>query len=144
MRVKAERIARYSYPDTTIICSEPVFDGKPGSRTTINNPVVVVEVLSPGTQQFDRTKKLKRYWQIKSLRECVLVETNQPFVQTIYRHPDGGLGFDSFSGLEASVKLHAVDVELPLAELYRDVAFPPPPVLAHDDEDVDTPVSEPE
>ena len=143
IRVKPRGQTRYSYPDNTIVCGEPVFDGRPGSRTTINNPTVVVEVLSPGTQEFDRTEKLGRYLLIDSLREIVLMETRRPFVQTILRGDDGQLVLSFFSGLDAAVTLKSVGVELPMAELYRDVTFPPPTVQ-HEAEDEPVKVVDPE
>lgn len=120
MRVRSRASKRYSYPDATILCGAPQFN-PPGRRTTIVNPLAVVEVLSPGTEKFDRTEKLQRYQQIETLRECILIESDTPFVQTIYREDDGHWSFKSWLGLNAVAELRSVPVKLPLAELYRDV-----------------------
>jgi Uma2 family endonuclease len=127
IRVKPRQSTRYSYPDVTILCGEPEFDAEAGGRTTINNPLAVVEVLSQGTENFDRTKKLQRYQLIDSLREYVLIETNQAFVQTLFRDDNQQWVFSSSSGLHASVALRSLGIELPLAEIYRDIRLPPPP-----------------
>ena len=71
MRVKASKTESYFYPDVVVICGEPlaednVFD-------TLLNPTVIVEVLSPSTEAYDRGEKFEHYKQIASLKEYLLV-----------------------------------------------------------------------
>jgi Uma2 family endonuclease len=89
------------------------------------NPTVVVEVLSPSTELYDRGKKFALYREIPALREYVLVSQSEPRVETFFRRDDGGWAFGPFSGLDAIARLLSVEVELPLAQVYEGVIFPP-------------------
>lgn len=120
LAVKARNDPRYSYPDATIICGDP--QGDPVAPTRIvNNPLAVIEVLSPGTERYDTTDKFDKYARIPSLREYVLIEHDRPRVQTLYRDDDGRWIFANFIGIDARVTLRSVGIELPMEELYRDV-----------------------
>lgn len=126
IRVKARHLTRYSYPDVTLLCGEPEFDEQAGGRTTLNNPTAVIEILSPGTQKFDRSEKFDRYQQIASLREYVLIETTKPFVQVLWRDDAGNWIFQSWSDINDIITFHSVGIEVPLTGVYRDMTFPDP------------------
>ncbi len=126
LRVRADR-TRYSYPDLSIVCGPPAFDPPRPTSATLANPRVLIEVLSPSTAADDRGEKFTRYRRIASLQEYLLVWQDRPQVEPFYRQPDGvwGIG-QTVEGLDAVLTLASVGVELPLAEVYADVAFPPP------------------
>ena len=127
VRVKAKTSARYFYPDVTIYCGRPETDPADRHQTTLLNPTALVEVLSPGTEKFDRTEKFDQLVQIPSLREYALVEQTEAYVQTLYRDDDDRWLFQSWRGGEdAGVTFRSLGVELPFDELYRDVEFPDP------------------
>jgi Uma2 family endonuclease len=117
LAVKARNDARYSYPDISIICGEPERDPASPDRV-VNNPVCVIEVLSPGTADYDRTEKFDKYARIASLREYVLMESARPVVQTLYREDDGRWTFAHFLGRDAIVTLRSVDIELRLSDIF--------------------------
>ena len=66
LRVKVARRHSYVYPDVTVVCGEEWFED--GHNDTLLNPTVIVEVLSPSTEMFDRGKKFEQYRQISSLQ----------------------------------------------------------------------------
>ena len=125
---------RFVYPDSSIICGDPIPDpNDPRSESAIN-PKVVIEVLSPTTERYDRTKKFEYYRSLESLEEYVLVASDEPRIETFFRQADGTWAFQSWTGLEAQVKLRAVSVTLPAREVYAGVTFEPipEPVDRHD------------
>jgi Uma2 family endonuclease len=124
LRVRVPRTTLYTYPDASVVCGPPQFDPLDTARQTITNPTVLVEVLSPSTETWDRGGKFDSYRQIESLREYVLVAWDAARVETFLRQPDGTWIFTAAVGLTAVAKLTSIDVDLPLAEVYRGVDLP--------------------
>ncbi|HYE21516.1 MAG TPA: Uma2 family endonuclease [Tepidisphaeraceae bacterium] len=117
----------FFYPDLVVICSPPEFDPSDNSRRTLMNPAVIVEVLSPSTEAYDRREKFDAYRDIPSLEEYVLVTSDQPRVEVFLRQGGGAWLFTPITGREGVVRLQSLGIELPLAEIFADVEFPPPP-----------------
>ena len=132
LRVRVSPTGLYTYPDLLVICGEPQFDPRDTRRTTVINPRTIVEVLSPSTEAYDRGDKFRQYLRIDSLREYVLVSQARPFVESFYLQADGTWLFAPVSGLETAAKLRSLDVDLPLAEAYVGIEFPPEPELTPD------------
>lgn len=127
LRVRLSGRPKYVYPDVTVICGEVVLDPDDPARQTATNPRLLVEVLSPSTETYDRKAKFDRYRDIESFREYVLVSQDEARVETYYRKPDGSWQFDVTTGLEAVAHLRSLDIDLPLVEVYASVEFPTPP-----------------
>ena len=90
------------------------------------NPKVIVEVLSPSTEGYDRGEKFDSYREIESLQEYVLVSQSSPHIQTFLRQKDGTWLFGAFAGIEAVATLRSLDIQIPLRDAYAGVEFPPP------------------
>lgn len=109
------------YPDLQITCGERL---QPRSEA-FTSPVVVVEVLSPSTRSFDLTEKLKQYKRIASLRHILFVESTKVEVM-VYSRNAGELWPatpELYLDLASKLPLAALDVEVPLSEIYQDVEF---------------------
>ena len=126
LRVRVARTSMYTYPDVSVLCGEPQFDPLDGRRLTLTNATVLVEVLSPTTESWDRGGKFDNYRQIDSLREYVMVSWDAARVETYLRQPDGRWLFAAALGLAATARLESIGVELPLAEVYGGVTLPGP------------------
>jgi len=126
LRVRVPRTTLYTYPDVIVACGELGFDPLDKRKTTILNPTLIVEVLSPSTEAWDRGGKLQSYIQIDSLREYVLVSSETASVETFFRQQDGTWLYTPTTPPAADVKFRSLNVELPFAEIYAGVAFPPP------------------
>jgi Uma2 family endonuclease len=87
MRVKIPATGLYTYPDASVTCHRPAFEGDKGD--TLLNPQVVVEVLSDSTEDYDRGTKFKNYRTIPSLVDYVLVSQTEVLVEHHVRQPDG-------------------------------------------------------
>ena len=123
MRVQIENGRRYTYPDVAAVCGDPEF--LDGTLDTLQNPALIVEVLSPTTEAHDRGEKFQHYRAIESLQEYVLVAQNRPLVERFTRHGEFW-HLATVSGLDASVELTSVDCTIPLREIYEKVKFPAP------------------
>jgi Uma2 family endonuclease len=111
----------YTYPDILVVCGEPMFLDK---RTdTVTNPVLIIEVLSPSTEAYDRGAKAAQYRTMESLRELALVTQTEARVE-IYRKRAGNEWMLAESvGLESDCRFESVECELPLAGIYDQVTF---------------------
>ncbi len=135
LRIRTSGRPKFVYPDISVICGEPIADPDDGQGETFLNPRLIVEVLSPSTERYDRQEKFDRYRGVESFREYVLVSQDQARVETFHRQADGTWAFNAFTGLDATVRLRSLgDLDLPLAEVYAGVEFPPvePSVAAPD------------
>ncbi|MGL4512832.1 MAG: Uma2 family endonuclease [Lacipirellulaceae bacterium] len=123
MRVKVTRTGLYTYPDVVVTCEHPEFEDV--QLDTLLNPQVVVEVVSPSTESFDRGRKFHHYQLVPSLREYLLVSQDEPRIERYLRQDDGSWRLDEAVGLDATLRLTAVGVALPLCDVYEKVTFPP-------------------
>jgi Uma2 family endonuclease len=122
--IPAER--RSVYSDASVICGAFEYYMEDPKEQTVVNPKVVVEVLSPSTQDYDRGKKFDAYRTLDSLEEYVLVWQTTPRIEVFRLIKGSPPQFDNASGLEAIAHLRSIAVELPLVEVYRSVVFPEP------------------
>ena len=121
MRIGIPSTKSYFYPDVGVVCEEPRF--KDDGFDTLLNPILLVEVLSPSTQVYDRGEKFARYRQLPSLQEYVLVAQEQIHVEH-YRRQEKQWIFTDFQKREEILPLMSIQCELPLREIYELVTFP--------------------
>jgi Uma2 family endonuclease len=121
MRVQVSATGPYFYPDALIICGDPIF--RDGREDTVFNPVVLIEVLSPSTEAYDRGEKFAYYRRIESVQEYILVSQTRPRLERFTRQGDLWI-LEEFNGTSASVALASADCSLPLAEVYDGITFP--------------------
>ena len=117
-RVRVLATGRSTYPDASFICGPIEGDPADPSGSTITNPGLIVEVLSPSTEEDDRGEKWRNYQLIPSLVEYVLVGQGPPRVETYRRLPSGAWEYRDCS--EGKVQLHTGAV-LDLSTLYADL-----------------------
>lgn len=122
MRVRAAQAKNYYYPDIAVVCGQPELEDKHGD--TLLNPTLLVEVLSPSTEAFDRGGKFANYRKIPSLREYLLVSTHEPRIEHYVRQGEAWLLTET-EGLNATLVLEAIGCTLALGEVYDKVQFPP-------------------
>ncbi len=120
MRVKANPITSYFYPDVAVVCDGPRFEDD--VFDTLLNPTVVVEVLSPSTETYDKGEKFESYKQIASLQEYILVSQDRVNVE---RHLRVGTQWRTieFQDLADVLPLTSIRCELPLSHIYRRVQW---------------------
>jgi Uma2 family endonuclease len=119
MRVLATSSGLYTYPDLSVAGEEPQFADE--HVDTLTNPTLLVEILSPSTEDYDRGKKAKLYRAIPSLQELLFIAQDSYEVE-LYRHQaDGSWLLIEAKGLESAITLTSIGYTLSLRELYEKV-----------------------
>lgn len=113
----------YFYPDVSVVCGKPEFsDDNP---KTLLNATLVVEVLSDSTYEYDFNEKRLFYAAQPSVQEMLFVNYEKPAVARVAREGDSWLIAD-YQSLKEKIPLRSIGIELPMKEIYRDIAFPKP------------------
>ena len=109
----------FTYPDVMVIAGEPVYYSD--SKTTVTNPVVIIEVLSESTKDYDQGRKFGFYRSVDALQEYILVEPEKTLVM-LYRRESGKEWSLQILDTETEIlRLESVTVEIPLQEIYEGV-----------------------
>lgn len=138
MRVKISP-NRYTYSDLSLVCGEVKFAD--AEFDALLNPTLIIEVLSPSTEAYDRGKKFQYYRALASLQEYVLIAQDSPQIEPYVRQSENqGVDqandiwqFSDAIGLEASLNLPSIGCTLALAQIYEQINF------AKDAEDMEKP-----
>jgi len=124
IRVRGKPGDSHTYPDVVVVCGDPRFEDD--QLDTLSNPDVIIEVLSPSTEAWDRGGKFHYYQQVASLKEYVLVSQDRRLVESYTRQGDQWL-LRTWNRSEESLRLTSVVCEIPLREIYFMVALDPSP-----------------
>jgi Uma2 family endonuclease len=122
MRVKVTRTGLYTCPDIAALRDEPRFEDE--HADTLLNPSVIVEVLSPSTESYDRGEKFAHYRRLETLREYILVSQVTPRVEHYLRAGDTWV-LTELDGADAELTIASLGCTLRLADIYGRVEFPP-------------------
>ncbi|BAZ05735.1 Uma2 family endonuclease [Calothrix sp. NIES-3974] len=116
VKVQVSPSGPYYYPDVVVTCDPRDKE----SIDMVQYPCLIVEVLSPSTEAFDRGKKFTRYRQSSSLQEYVLIESEQIGVECFRRNEEGLWVLHTY-GEEDNLILESVGMTIPVSKLYRQV-----------------------
>ena len=111
----------YVYPDAVVVTDGPVMSEE--QTDALINPLLIIEVLSPGTEKHDHTNKFLDYRTLPSFKEYVLIRQDTPQVTCFFREAPDLWRESEVRGLDQEVLFKSVDVRLALALIYRKVAF---------------------
>jgi Uma2 family endonuclease len=124
LRVWIPEYQRGTYTDLMVVNGEPEFNA---DRTDeILNPLLIVTILSPFTEAYDRGEKFRRYRSIPSFCEYLLVSQTEPYIEQYYNcdRPSGDRWqWQVYDGLDRAIVLHSLNIELPMSEVYRRINF---------------------
>ena len=120
MRVKTKSTGSYFYPGVVVVCDKPRFEDN--VFDTLLNPILVVEVLSPSTEAFDRGEKFAHYQELVSLREYILVSQDRMRVEHHRLIETQWVG-KTFEAPEDVLKFNSIECELPLRDIYTRISF---------------------
>jgi Uma2 family endonuclease len=121
MRTKIPNVGLYTYPDIVALCGEPEFEDN--VFDTLTNPQMVIEVLSPSTESYDRGQKFQFYRQNESLTDYLLVAQNRLSVEHFRRQPSGEWLLRGYTELDDVIQVESLDCSLSLKEIYLKVDF---------------------
>lgn len=121
MKVRTPATGSYTYPDITVVCGEVRFDDD--RRDVLLNPTLIIEVLSPATEAFDRGLKFQRYRELESLQEYLLIAQDSPHIERFIRLENGLWQLSEARGLDAALHLTSIACQLALADVYEQITF---------------------
>ncbi len=119
MKLKASE-DKFYYPDIFVACDE-----SPESSFYREEPILIIEVLSPSTREIDRREKLGVYQQIPSVQEYIIIEQEKVHIELHRRQPDGNwiTYFYNKGDFDEIIEFQSVGMEITLDEIYRRVKF---------------------
>jgi Uma2 family endonuclease len=120
MRVRVKGTSFYTYPDISLVCGDAEFEDD--DIDTLLNPMVIIEVLSPSTESYNRGKKFQRYRELESLQEYVLIAQDSRRIEHFLRQGEKWILTDA-RGADAVVTLPSIECTLALGDVYAKVAF---------------------
>lgn len=118
--IAAQTERKYFYPDVSVACGELEID--PALPERIANPVVLIQVLSNGTEDYDRTTKFNYYKLILSLKAYLIVEQDSPHITHHTRRGDIWSAVE-YQGLETQVALPSINFTLLMSDVYLDITW---------------------
>ncbi|RZK32011.1 MAG: Uma2 family endonuclease [Hymenobacter sp.] len=119
-RLQVKENELYTYPGLSVVCGEPQFAPNKYLDTLLN-PVVLAEVISNSTGEYDQAGKFLLYKDIPTLRHYLLLESTAAIVRLATWREPKVWAFETFEGLAAVVPLPAIGAELLLADIYQKV-----------------------
>lgn len=123
IKVHVPATGLYTYPNIVVAC-RPI-QALDKHQDTLTHPLLIVEVLSPSTRNYDRGEKFRHYRSIPSFREYLLLAQDEIRAEHHLRQADGSWLFREFTGASDVVHLASINCDVTLAAIYRDVEFPP-------------------
>jgi Uma2 family endonuclease len=121
MRLKIPRTNLYTYADVSVVCGQAQFED--AQRDILLNPSVIIEVLSPSTENYDRGKKFQNYRTLDSAREYLLIAQDTHHIEHYIRQPDNQWLLSEADTLDATIELPTISCTLALADVYEKVTF---------------------
>lgn len=121
-RLKVTPTGLYTYPDVMVICGDVEYAAE--QKDTVLNPAVIVEVLSPSTQDYDRGQKFRHYRTLPSLIDYLTISQDEPFIEHWTRQSGNSWLLVEFSDLGQSIPLASISSILELGEVYDKIVWP--------------------
>ncbi|MEA5510476.1 Uma2 family endonuclease [Crocosphaera sp. UHCC 0190] len=111
----------YTYPDVMVVKGKPVYEGK--GTNNIINALIIVEVLSKSTRDYDRTDKFKFYRSIPEFKEYILIDQYSYYIEQFYKQNNGEWLFKTYESENDILKLYSVYFQLSILDIYNRVDF---------------------
>ena len=118
VRVRSAKGSSYFYPDLSIVCGE--VQSYQDASDILTNPIVIVEVLSPSTSDYDHGRKFAHYKEIPTLWDYLLVHTDDILIEQFTRQPNGNWLLSEHRGMDGGLDISSVDCHLTLRSIYED------------------------
>ncbi|MCC3472108.1 MULTISPECIES: Uma2 family endonuclease [unclassified Microcoleus] len=121
MRLWIPRYRLYTYPDVMVIQGEPVYQGT--NTTTVTNPLLIVEVLSKSTKDYDRGEKFLYYRSIPELREYILIDQYKYHVEQLTKTANDKWLFTEYESEDSVLAMDSVEFQISLTDIYDRINF---------------------
>lgn len=120
MRVKIRKTGLYTYPDVVVVCGKPQFEDS--DKDVLLNPTVLLEVLSPTTEAYDRGDKFGHYRTVSTLSDYLLVSQSKLLVEHYVRQPNDSWLLTLYQEPSQTVTIQSIECSLLLEEIYEKVS----------------------
>jgi Uma2 family endonuclease len=121
VKLKVPVITTYRYADVSALCGKPIYQDYFKQRLLVN-PTLIIEVLSPSTESYDKDKKFREYKSIESLKEYLLVSQEEVLI-TLYTKYNEKFWLHSQYESGETLKLESLECELNVDEIYAGIEF---------------------
>ncbi|MBC7937410.1 MAG: Uma2 family endonuclease [Rhizobacter sp.] len=111
----------YAYPDLSIICGKPELTDN--HFDTATNPTVIIEILSPATRNYDMGIKFKLYRDIPTLKEYILIDSENMYVEKHTRQPDNTWLLSEIKNINEQLNIESVQISIALTAIYDGISF---------------------
>ncbi|MFT4094748.1 MAG: Uma2 family endonuclease [Niabella sp.] len=117
MRIHIPENTLFTYPDISIICGDVI--SSPEDEDTAVQPVVLIEILSPSTKNYDRGQKFKLYRDIPSLKEYILIDSESINIEVFRLNANRHWELEEYTIADDVLAIDAVSITIPLQEIYE-------------------------
>lgn len=121
VRLWIPRYRLYTYPDIIVIQGEPIHQGT--ATTTVTNPLMIVEVLSKSTKDYDRGDKFKYYRSIPEFREYILIDQYSFYIEQFNKNSAGKWVLTEYESENAVLALESIEFQIQFSDIYQRVNF---------------------
>ena len=121
MKVQVDEDVHYTYPDISVVCGDIQF--AKDRDDTIVNPILIIEILSDSTRDYDRGSKFTDYRNIMSLKDYILIDQYACHVEYFHKEDSGQWVLNEFKHLNDIIEIRSVGVKLQLNSIYNRVKF---------------------
>ena len=112
---------RYVYPDVSVVCGKPIMGIL--NKNAVQNPTLIIEVLSEGTANYDSGDKFRKYRGIESLKEYILIDQEHFLVEIYSKLEDNHWDLRVFNNEDDIMPLQSIDTQILMQEIYEEVDF---------------------
>ena len=116
-----ERYQIYTYPDIMVIQGEPIYQGT--GTTQVTNPLMIVEVLSKSTINYDKTDKFRFYRSLPELKEYIMIDQYECFIEQFAKNAEGQWVLTEYESVNDILSLKSIDFQIPFSDIYEGVNF---------------------
>ncbi|MDD1416520.1 Uma2 family endonuclease [Dolichospermum sp. ST_con] len=111
----------YTYPDIMVIQGEPIYEGN--GTTQVTNPLLIVEVLSKSTINYDKTDKFRFYRSLPELKEYIMINQYEYFIEQFAKNTEGQWVLTEYESINDILSLKSIDFQIPFSDIYEGVHF---------------------
>jgi Uma2 family endonuclease len=111
----------YTYPDVMIVANEPIYQDN--TNTAIINPLLIIEVLSISTRDYDRGQKFKYYRSIESMQEYILIDQYEYEIEQFAKNKEGKWVLTEYKNEQEHLQLESLSWKIALTDIYERVDF---------------------
>lgn len=124
MKIQIPIFNHFVYPDAVVVCEQPEF--YEGRQDIITNPILIAEILSPSTEDYDKHMKFEKYRKISSFKEYLLVRQDVPYVSAYFQEEENLWRTTDVQDLQSFIHLKSIESQLPLSKIYKGIKFETP------------------